>query len=120
MKFCLNLLTIFRKYYTLVETYGGFMKQNKYDDNIFFEKYGKMPRSIGGLDAAGEWPVLKSVLPDLNNKRLLDLGCGYGWHCRYAIENNAKEIIGVDISKKMPKKAISMTNSNNINNITLD
>jgi SAM-dependent methyltransferase len=92
----------------------GLMKQNKYDDNVFFEKYGKMPRSIGGLDVDGEWPVLKSVLSDLNNKRVLDLGCGYGWHCRYAIENNAKEVIGVDISEKMLQKAITMTNSDNI------
>jgi SAM-dependent methyltransferase len=89
------------------------MKENKYDDNVFFEKYGKMPRSIGGLDAAGEWPVLKNILPDLNGKRVLDLGCGYGWHCRYAIENKAKEVIGVDISEKMLQKAISMTNETN-------
>lgn len=31
-----------------------FMKQNKYDDPEFFENYREMPRSIGGLNAAGE------------------------------------------------------------------
>jgi hypothetical protein len=30
------------------------MKQNKYDDPSFFESYGKMQRSIDGLNAAGE------------------------------------------------------------------
>jgi hypothetical protein len=38
---------------------GGFgsMKQNKYDDTAFFASYSQMARSIGGLDAAGEWPA---------------------------------------------------------------
>jgi len=89
------------------------MKENKYDDDIFFEKYSTITRSINGLDAAGEWYVFKDLLPNLNNKRVLDLGCGYGWHCRYAMEKNAKKVVGVDISEKMLQKAISMTNGNN-------
>lgn len=36
---------------------------------------------------------------------MLDLGCGYGWHCRYVIENGAKSVIGVDLSEKMLEKA---------------
>lgn len=28
------------------------MKQNKYDDKVFFEKYSKMDRSTKGLDGA--------------------------------------------------------------------
>ena len=62
------------------------MKQNKYDDHGFFEKYSQMPRSTGGLKEAGEWPALRAMLPDLQDKRVLDLGCGFGWHCRYARE----------------------------------
>ena len=34
------------------------MKENKYDDPIFFEKYNQMSRSTKGLDGAGEWPTL--------------------------------------------------------------
>lgn len=60
------------------------MKQNKYDDPVFFESYSKMPRSIDGLKSAGEWEVFRSHLPPLSGKRILDLGCGYGWHCQYA------------------------------------
>ena len=88
-----------------------YMKENKYDDSVFFEKYGVMSRSIGGLESAGEWPALKSILPDLANKRVLDLGCGYGWHCRYAVAHNAKTVTGVDISEKMLLKAKSMTDA---------
>lgn len=36
------------------------MKQNKYDDNTFFDKYSNMERSKKGLDGAGEWHELKS------------------------------------------------------------
>ena len=34
------------------------MKQNKYDDPIFFEKYSQMSRSQQGLEGAGEWETL--------------------------------------------------------------
>ncbi|NOU73700.1 methyltransferase domain-containing protein [Paenibacillus sp. LMG 31458] len=77
------------------------MKQNKYDDLGFFEKYSEMPRSVGGLNAAGEWPVLRAMLPALRDKRVLDLGCGFGWHCKYAREQQARSVVGVDLSEKM-------------------
>ena len=41
------------------------------------------------------------MLPDFKGKRVLDLGCGYGWHCIYAMENGASSVVGVDISHKM-------------------
>lgn len=81
------------------------MKENKYDDEKFFEQYSKMPRSVGGLNAAGEWHELKKLLPDLRGKRVLDLGCGFGWHCIYAAEQGAKSVVGIDISEKMLAQA---------------
>ena len=77
------------------------MKENKYDNEQFFEKYGMMERSKKGLEGAGEWHELKKILPDFKDKTVLDLGCGYGWHCAYAIEQGANYVLGVDISKKM-------------------
>ena len=77
------------------------MKENKYDDAVFFEKYSQMDRSTKGLVGAGEWPALERMLPPLKGKRLLDLGCGFGWHCRYAMEQGAESALGVDISQKM-------------------
>lgn len=35
------------------------MKENKYDNLVFFNKYLQMNRSINGLDGAGEWHELK-------------------------------------------------------------
>ncbi|GIO60509.1 class I SAM-dependent methyltransferase [Paenibacillus cineris] len=85
------------------------MKQNKYDDSAFFAAYKEMPRSIGGLGAAGEWHEFKALLPDLQGKSVLDLGCGFGWHCRYAREQHAAEVVGVDISAKMLESARKQT-----------
>lgn len=86
------------------------MKQNKYDDPNFFESYNKMHRSIEGPDAAGEWPDFQSLLPDFAGKKVLDLGCGFGWHCRYARQNHARSVVGVDISEKMLERARRTTN----------
>ncbi len=90
------------------------MKQNKYDDPDFFANYDKMPRSVGGLDKAGEWPAFRALLPDLAHKRLLDLGCGFGWHCRYARRQNAQSVVGVDISEKMLARARETTHDSGI------
>lgn len=85
------------------------MKENKYDNDLFFEKYSQMDRSKEGLIAAGEWETLKTLLPDFKDKSLLDLGCGFGWHCIYAMEQGALSAVGVDISKKMLEVAQEKT-----------
>lgn len=85
------------------------MKQNKYDDPEFFNNYSQMPRSVEGLKAAGEWEELRSMLPDLQDKRVLDLGCGFGWHCRYAREQHARSVVGIDLSENMLVRAKQTT-----------
>jgi len=77
------------------------VRENKYDDEQFFGAYSRFARSVHGLSAAGEWYELKKLFPDFNNKRVLDIGCGYGWHCRYAAEQGAAYVLGSDISEKM-------------------
>jgi|SRR5579859_2072104 len=90
------------------------MKQNKYDDPTFFANYSRMSRSIGGLEAAGEWPAFRTLLPALQDKNVLDLGCGFGWHCRYAREQQARWVVGIDISEKMIARARESTNDDAI------
>lgn len=77
------------------------MKENRYDDPVFFEKYSQMDRSRKGWKAPGNGRELKALLPDFAGKEVLDLGCGYGWHCRYADEQGARRVLGTDISRKM-------------------
>lgn len=81
------------------------MKENKYDDPRFFEKYSQMARSRKGLAGAGEWHELEKLLPDFHGRRVLDLGCGYGWHCQYAAGHGAASVLGTDISQKMLETA---------------
>ncbi len=81
------------------------MPNTQYDNEEFFSEYAKMPRSMYGLDAAGEWHQLKPLFPQLSGKDVLDLGCGYGWHSKYAAEQRAREVLGIDVSKKMIAEA---------------
>ena len=85
------------------------MKENKYDDEKFFAAYSRFPRSVDGLRAAGEWYELQKLLPDFSGKRVLDLGCGFGWHCIYAAEHGAAQVVGTDISEKMLQGAREKT-----------
>ena len=90
------------------------MKENKYNDPVFFEKYNQMPRSRQGLSAAGEWQTLEPLLPDFAGKEILDLGCGYGWHCIYAAEHGARQVTGIDLSDKMLAVARQKTSAPNV------
>ena len=85
------------------------MTQNIYDNPEFFEGYSRLGRSVEGLAGAAEWPSLKAMLPDLHGLRVVDLGCGYGWFCRWASEHGAAQVLGLDVSEKMLDRARSMT-----------
>ena len=74
---------------------------NQYDDPAFFAEYAKMSRSLYGLEGAGEWHQLEPLFPELKGRKVLDLGCGYGWHCKYAAEHGAASVLGIDGSERM-------------------
>lgn len=78
---------------------------NEYDNENFFREYAKMSRSKDGLSSAGEWHQLKPLFPPLQGKNVLDLGCGYGWHCKFAAEQGAVQVLGIDLSHKMIEEA---------------
>ncbi len=85
------------------------MTQNIYDDAGFFEGYSRLPRSIEGLDGAPEWLALCALLPDLPGRAVLDLGCGFGWFCRWARENGAARVLGINVSERMLARARATT-----------
>ncbi|WP_159648904.1 class I SAM-dependent methyltransferase [Erysipelothrix aquatica] len=91
------------------------MKEKIYDDIEFYTAYSSMLRSEKGLLGAGEWHALKPLLPDFTNKSVLDLGCGFGWHCHYAVHMGAKYVVGVDESEKMLRKAEVINSDPRIN-----
>jgi SAM-dependent methyltransferase len=81
------------------------MTQNIYDDDGFFAGYSRLPRSLAGLDGMPEWPTLRAMLPDLRGRNVVDLGCGFGWFCRWAREQGAASVLGLDVSEKMLARA---------------
>ncbi|MDB5836519.1 MAG: hypothetical protein JWR14_6349 [Caballeronia sp.] len=85
------------------------MTQNIYDDPGFFEGYSKLGRSVQGLAGAAEWPALMALLPPMRGLRVVDLGCGYGWFCRWAGEQGSASVLGLDVSAKMLERARSLS-----------
>jgi SAM-dependent methyltransferase len=85
------------------------MAQNIYDNEGFFAGYSRLPRSVQGLDGMPEWPTLRAMLPDLKGCAVVDLGCGFGWFCRWFREQGAVSVLGLDVSEKMLARARAET-----------
>ena len=85
------------------------MTQNIYDKPDFFAGYSGLERSVMGLAGAAEWPSMRAMLPDMTGLRVLDLGCGFGWFCRWAREAGAAQVLGLDISERMLERARAET-----------
>jgi Methylase involved in ubiquinone/menaquinone biosynthesis len=81
------------------------MAQNIYDNPDFFAGYSRLPRQVHGLDGAPEWPAIRELLPDLNGRRVADLGCGFGWASRWMREQGAASVLGFDLSQNMIARA---------------
>ena len=85
------------------------MAQNIYDNPEFFAGYSRLRRSVEGLDGAPEWPAPRAMLPPLGGLRVVDLGCGFGWFCRWARQAGAAAVLGLDLSESMLARARAMT-----------
>jgi ubiquinone/menaquinone biosynthesis C-methylase UbiE len=94
--------------------------QNIYDNDEFFAGYSRLRRSIEGLDGAPEWSALRALLPELRGLEVLDLGCGFGWFCRWARQQGAAHVLGVDISEKMLTRAKATTEDRSVTYIQAD
>ena len=76
-------------------------QQNIYDNQTFFDGYKKIRENKVNANNLFEIPALFSMMPNLKDKIILDLGCGFGEHCKRFVESGAKKVIGIDISEKM-------------------
>lgn len=76
-------------------------QQNIYDNEHFFAGYKKIRENETNANNLFEIPALFSMMPELKGKRVLDLGCGFGEHCRRFVECGADSVVGIDISEKM-------------------
>lgn len=88
--------------------------QNIYDNQIFFDGYKKLRGNPSAANDIVEKPALFSLAPNLQNKSVLDVGCGYGENCVEFIKMGASNVTGLDISIKMLEVAESENTSLNI------
>lgn len=81
------------------------MKKSVYDSEGFFEFYHKMRSNPISLNEIVEKPTMLSLLPDLQGKRLLDMGCGTGGHLQLYLQQGLALAVGVDLAESMLKQA---------------
>jgi SAM-dependent methyltransferase len=84
------------------------VSQNIYDDPDFYDAYRRLPRSERGLEGAPEWPTVARLLPELDGRDVVDLGCGFGAFARWAAENGAR-VDAFDLSRRMLARAAELT-----------
>jgi len=72
-----------------------------YDDEKFFAGYQKLRSNEMSANNVEEKPALFAMMPPLEGKSVLDLGCGYGENCKKFSQLGASYVLGIDISKKM-------------------
>jgi SAM-dependent methyltransferase len=56
------------------------------------------PWSDNPLQRYYSWPATKAMLPELNDRRVLDAGCGVGDHVEWLLDQGAR-VVGVDASE---------------------
>lgn len=76
-------------------------RQNIYDNDAFFENFKTLRSKEINFNDCIETPIMLSMLPEVNGKKLLDIGCGMGQHARQYAEMGAQSVLGIDISEKM-------------------
>ena len=76
-------------------------RQNIFDNETFFDGYKKLRDNDLSYNDLLEQPAMAKMLPELNGKSVLDLGCGYGHNCMDFVHKGASKVLGIDISEKM-------------------
>lgn len=93
--------------------------QNIYDNEIFFAGYKALRDNELSYNDLLEQPAMAKMLPDLNGKSVLDLGCGYGHNCIDFVRRGASRVVGVDISEKMLDVAKSESSDDKIQYVNM-
>lgn len=93
---------------------------NLYDDPKFFEEYKALRELDTSYNNLIEQPSILSLLPSLEGKSVLDLGCGLGINCVEFLNRGANQVLGIDISSNMLEEAKKKNKSTKLEYRKLD
>lgn len=93
--------------------------QNIYDNTVFFNGYKGLRQRRGNANDLFETPALMALLPDMDGKTVLDMGCGMGDHCMEYVRRGASRVVGIDISERMLAGARERNGHSNIEYLRL-
>lgn len=74
---------------------------SQYDNKAFFESYKKLRAHPLSYNEVVEFPEIKKQLPVIQDKHILDIGCGFGHLLKYIKTHQPKTMSGIDVSQKM-------------------
>lgn len=79
---------------------------NIHKDTVSIESYDEMAKYYENYVDTKPWnayyerPATLSLLPEIKNKKILDIGCAGGWYTKYLLDKGA-DVIAVDVNKNM-------------------
>jgi 2-polyprenyl-3-methyl-5-hydroxy-6-metoxy-1,4-benzoquinol methylase len=85
------------------------MSKEQYDD--IAEEYSQMLNSTKRYVLI---PTFKKLVGDVTGKSALDLACGEGFFTRILAQLKPAEVVGIDISNELIKKAIEIERQNHL------
>lgn len=94
--------------------------KNVYDNEGFFRQYKELRSQTINANKILENPMIKLMLPHIQGKSILDLGCGDGNMDKYFVYMGAKKVVGLDISKKMINEAEKINKDERIEYYNID
>ena len=89
-------------------------QQNIYDNDTFYENFAGLRSNEINFNEVIESPIITAMLPDLKNKKILDIGSGMGQHAMQYSKAGAASVLGIDISEKMLAYAKENNSADNI------
>ena len=89
-------------------------KQNIYDNDLFYENFEKIRSEEINFNDIIETPIILGMIPELYEKKVLDIGCGMGQHALQYSKKGALSVLGIDISEKMLAYARKNNGASNI------
>jgi SAM-dependent methyltransferase len=80
--------------------------ENIHKDTVSMEAYDEMAKYYENYVDTKPWnalyerPATLSLLPEVRNKKILDIGCAGGWYAKYLLDKGA-DIMAIDANENM-------------------